>query len=149
VASARRRRWRDAPERTDGTITKYFQIRRSDPPPERAYDPRNHETMRISELSAEWRALAEQQRRLGAEPQARTLEYCADALWSLLRANDDELLSLQQAADESGYTPDHLGRLIREGKVPNAGRKARPMIRRSDLPAKPARKPTTGTAGPE
>ena len=66
--------------------------------------------MRISELSEEWRALAEQQRRLGAEPQARTLEYCADALWSVLRANDDELLSLHQAAAESGYTVDHLGR---------------------------------------
>ena len=103
--------------------------------------------MRISELSDEWRALAEQQRRLGAEPQARTLEYCADALWSVLRANDDELLSLQQAADESGYTVDHLGRLIRERKVPNAGRKARPLIRRSDLPAKPNWKARTGTGG--
>lgn len=40
--------------------------------------------------------LAEQQRRLGAEPQARTLEYCADALWSVLRANDDELLTLRR-----------------------------------------------------
>jgi hypothetical protein len=103
--------------------------------------------MRISELSEEWRALAEQQRRLGAEPQARTLEYCADALWSVLTANDDELLSLQQAADESGYTPDHLGRLLREGKIPNAGRKARPLIRRSDLPAKPDWKPRTGAGG--
>jgi hypothetical protein len=105
--------------------------------------------MRISELSEEWRALAEQQRRLGAEPQARTLEYCADALWGVLRANDDELLNLQQAAGESGYTPDHLGRLIREGKVPNAGRRARPLIRRSDLPAKPERLPSAGTAAAE
>lgn len=105
--------------------------------------------MRISELSDEWRALAEQQRRLGAEPQARTLEYCADALGSVLRANEDELLSLQQAADESGYSVDHLGRLIRERKVPNAGRKARPLIRRSDLPAKPNWKARTGTDGSE
>ncbi|MQA91099.1 MAG: hypothetical protein GEU90_12825 [Gemmatimonas sp.] len=103
--------------------------------------------MRISELSDEWRALAEQQRRLGAEPQARTLEYCADALRSVLVANDDELLNLQQAADESGYTPDHLGRLIREGRLPNAGRKARPLIRRSDLPSKPDWNARTGTGG--
>ena len=103
--------------------------------------------MRISELSEEWRALAEQQRRLGAEPQARTLEYCADALWSALAANDDELLSLHQAAHESGYTPDHLGRLLREGKVQNAGRKARPLIRRSDLPSKPNWKAPPGTDG--
>lgn len=38
---------------------------------------------------------------------------------------------------------------MHEGKVPNAGRRANPLIRRSDLPAKPERKPTTGTAGPE
>ena len=105
--------------------------------------------MRISELTDEWRSLAEQQRRLGAEPQARTLEYCADALGSVLRANDDERLSLQQAADESGYTVDHLGRLIREGRIPNAGRKARPLIRRSDLPSKPNWKAPPGTDGPE
>ena len=33
-----------------------------------------------ADLPDEWRALALQQRDLGAEPQARTLEWCADRL---------------------------------------------------------------------
>lgn len=49
----------------------------------------------------------------------------------------DVLLNLQQAAAESGYSASHLGRLVNEGKVPNAGRKNAPLIRRSDLPVKP------------
>ena len=43
----------------------------------------------------------------------------------------------------------HARALIREGKVANAGRKARPLIRRSDLPSKPNWKARTGTDGSE
>ena len=39
-----------------------------------------------------------------------------------LAAENDEVLTLQRAAAESGYSADHLGRLVREGKIPNAGR---------------------------
>lgn len=53
--------------------------------------------------------------RLGAEPQAQTREYRGGALSSVLRAKDDQLLRLQQAADESGYTVDHAGRGTRTG----------------------------------
>ena len=98
----------------------------------------------LAHLPEEWRTLAAQQRRFGAEAQARILEYCADELWTLLHAAEDELLPLHRAAEESGYTADHLSRLIREGKLPNAGRKARPLIRRKDLPIKPARQLTSG-----
>lgn len=84
-----------------------------------------------------WRALAAKQRRLGAEAQAHTLEYCAAELREVLRATHGELLNLRQAAEESGYSTEHLGRLLREGKIPNCGRKARPLVRRSDLPIKP------------
>jgi hypothetical protein len=55
---------------------------------------------------------------------------------TLLAASAGELLSLRQAAAESGYSPDHLGRLIREGKLPNAGRLHAPRIRRGHLPMK-------------
>lgn len=53
-------------------------------------------------------------------------------------ANDtaNELLSLKRAALESGYSVDHLRRLIREGRLHNAGRPNAPRIRRADLPAK-------------
>ena len=43
-------------------------------------------------------------------------------------------MSLSEAARRTGYSSDHLGRLIREGKVHNAGRKGSPRIRLGDLP---------------
>jgi hypothetical protein len=47
-----------------------------------------------------------------------------------------QTLSLINAARESGYSPDYLGRLVREDRIPNAGRPNAPKIRRSDLPRK-------------
>jgi len=83
-----------------------------------------------------WRTLAAQQRRLGADSQARTLEYCADELTATISRSEGELLNLRRAAQESGYSVDHLGRLLRDGRIPNSGRKAKPLIRRKDLPRK-------------
>jgi hypothetical protein len=42
-----------------------------------------------------------------------------------------------EAAAESGYAADTLGRLVREGQIPNAGRLNAPKIRRRDIPKKP------------
>lgn len=36
----------------------------------------------------------------------------------------------------TGYSPAHLGRLVREGKIPNHGRTNAPRVRRGDLPVK-------------
>lgn len=47
----------------------------------------------------------------------------------------DQLLT-GEAGEESGYSADYLGRLVREGQIPNAGRPNAPKIRRSDLPRK-------------
>lgn len=47
-------------------------------------------------------------------------------------------LSLRQAAAESGYHEDSLGRLVRQGKIPNVGRLHAPKIRRRDLPKRPS-----------
>lgn len=88
-------------------------------------------------LSDGWRSLADQQRRFGAETHARILEYCADELANALRLSEEELLDLRQASIESGYSADHLGRLVRDGKLPNAGRRNAPRIRRADLPRRP------------
>jgi hypothetical protein len=50
----------------------------------------------------------------------------------------EEALTLSEAAALSGYTADHLGRLLRQGKIPNVGRRHAPRIRRVDLPLKAA-----------
>src|SRR5258705_179852 len=60
-------------------------------------------------------------------------------LQAALESHDDEVLTLAQASRESGYTDDHLGRQVRDGKIPNAGRTNAPRIRRADLPLKARR----------
>jgi hypothetical protein len=50
---------------------------------------------------------------------------------------DSEPLTLARAAEESGYSVDHLARLVRAGRIPNAGRPRAPRVRRSDVPKRP------------
>lgn len=52
-------------------------------------------------------------------------------------ADPEEALDLRTAADVSGYSADHLTRLVREGRLRNLGRKHSPRFRRGDLPRKP------------
>ena len=51
----------------------------------------------------------------------------------------DEPLNLTQAAAESGYSADYLGRLVKNGTIPNAGRPNAPRIQRASLPRKAGR----------
>jgi hypothetical protein len=58
-------------------------------------------------------------------------------------------LTLTEAASLSGYTREHLGRLVRQGKIENAGGPNAPRIRLKDLPRKagylpPKRAPAIG-----
>jgi len=63
-------------------------------------------------------------------------EFLAD-LGEIEQAQTREKLTLEEAAEESGYSADHLRRLIRAGTVPNAGRRHAPLILRANLPRKP------------
>ena len=87
-------------------------------------------------LVHQWRDHAETLRRYGAETSAATLETCAAGLETTIQEGLLEPLTLGEASQLSGYTTDHLGRLIRDGKVPNAGRPGAPRILRRDLPVK-------------
>ncbi len=49
----------------------------------------------------------------------------------------DAMLTLGAAATRSGYSIEHLARLVRDGTIPNVGRKYAPRIRVRDLPKKP------------
>ena len=90
----------------------------------------------IEGLPANWRRQAKSLRRYGGDTPAAALERCADDLEAALVERDETTFSLVEAARESGYSADHLGRLVRDGKIPNAGRPGAPRIALKDLPRK-------------
>ena len=90
----------------------------------------------IKNLPAAWRRRAKTLRRYGDQALATALERCADELEGTIQERDDTTYSLTEAARESGYSREHLGRLVRDGKTPNAGRPGAPRIARRDLPRK-------------
>jgi len=102
-------------------------------------------TIHVDELALAWRQRAEDLRRYGALPSAVPFDVAADELEAALHAAEDALLTLEQAAHESGFSADHLGREVRESRIPNAGRPGAPRIRRADLPRKAARVATPAT----
>lgn len=96
----------------------------------------NHDP--AASLAEQWREQAAAHQRDGALVEgAALLRRCADELEARVAAYGAELLDLQDAAAESGYSADHLGRLVRDGTLPNAGRPHAPRIKRADLPRKP------------
>ena len=99
---------------------------------------RSPESPTVERLPANWRRQAKALRRYGSEPPAVALERCANELESTLAERDETTLSLVEAARESGYSADHLGRLVRDGRIPNAGRPGAPRIARVHLPRKAA-----------
>ena len=91
-----------------------------------------------SELPALWRSKADGLRPY-TESAARAFEHAADELERALRAEADELLTLPQAAEASGYSADYLGRMLRSGQLRNEGRPHAPRVRRSELPRRARR----------
>jgi len=88
---------------------------------------------------AKWTAEADSLRRLGAQVDgAKLIEAIVADFQAVNRADDAETLTLIEAARESGYSSEHLGKLLRRGTIPNAGRKNAPRIRRRHLPYKPS-----------
>ncbi len=96
----------------------------------------------VETLPGAWRTQAKTLRQYGGETPAVALEACAAQLEATLRERDETTLSLTDAARESGYSADHLGRLVRDGRIPNAGRPGAPRIALRHLPRK------TGAATP-
>ena len=90
----------------------------------------------VEGLPADWRRQAKSLRRYGGETPATAIERCAEDLEATLVERDETTFSLVEASRESGYSADHLGRLVRDGKIPNAGRPGAPRIALKDLPRK-------------
>ncbi len=87
----------------------------------------------VRSLPALWRQRAVELRPF-AEAAARAFEVAAEDLAAALVTADDRVLTLREASRESGYSADHLARLVRDGTIPNAGRRHAPRIRSADLP---------------
>jgi hypothetical protein len=89
----------------------------------------------MHETLGEIRAKASELRQsFGDAARARALEWAAECIERALRDQADERLTIAQAALRSGYSQDHLSRLLRSGKLRNAGRRGAPRIRAGDLP---------------
>ena len=94
-----------------------------------------------ADLLTEWRQRAAHLEQYGDPNSARLWKLAAVELEHVLQALGAETLTLTEAAALSGYSADHLGWLVKKGKLPNHGRKNAPRIRRADLPAKSPTKP--------
>ncbi len=91
--------------------------------------------MRPPELPAVWRERAVALERY-APAVANAIRDLAAELEAALREAELGTLTLTAAARLSGYSREHLSRLLRDGKVPNAGRPNAPRVRVGDLPRK-------------
>jgi hypothetical protein len=91
--------------------------------------------MTRDELRALWAAKRELFGRIRAYVEGSRIidEFLAD----MARVERDEqgtLVSLSDAAALSGYSVEHMGRLVRRGDLRNYGRKGAPRVRVGDLP---------------
>jgi len=91
----------------------------------------------LEDLIRRWHEEAALLRRYGDDRGANVCVLHADELDHAARAIQDEVLTLEKAAVESGYSRSRLRHLVAEGSIPNAGRKGSPRIRRGDMPRKP------------
>ncbi len=87
-------------------------------------------------LACSWRDRATMFRDHAEDSVAIAYERCAEELEGALHDQDATLYTLQEAAAISGYTAGHLGRLVRDGKIPDAGRRSAPRIAHRHLPVK-------------
>jgi hypothetical protein len=78
-------------------------------------------------------------RRFDDNGAAEAFESCANELEAAVSVWSTTPLTLERAAEESGYSRESLGRLVRDGRIRNAGRTGSPRIQRGDLPRKPGR----------
>ena len=96
----------------------------------------------VEDYAAELRADAERRATLWpGDPLASALTAIADELETRAREHEMDLLTIEQAAEASGYSYGHLQRLVSEGAIDNVGEPGAPRIRRGDLPRKAGLRP--------
>src|SRR5688572_23117786 len=92
-------------------------------------------SMTPTEIIDRWTARRDELRRLNASVDGAALcdELLAD-LKSVAADPAQKPVTVRQAAQLSGYSEDHIGRLVRDGKLQNVGRKHAPRVLPSELP---------------
>lgn len=96
-------------------------------------------------LAEVWRARAANLAAWALADAARVWQLAADELDQHERECALQTLTLAEAAEASGYSQSHLGRMVAEGKIENAGERGSPRVRRGDLPRRaPARRAVHG-----
>ena len=91
----------------------------------------------VEALVQQWRDHAALFRRYRQVLLADWLGDRAAELGAALQARDQELVTLSEAARISNYSPDHLRRLHRQGKLTSMRKGRRLFFRVGDLPRKP------------
>ena len=91
----------------------------------------------LLDLADQWKSEAGLLRKYGDDRGAAVCELHSTQVKLAWEKWQAEKLTINQAAQESGYTSGHLGRQVRSGAIPNAGQPNSPRIRRCDLPRKP------------
>ena len=100
-------------------------------------------TSMLAPLVRSWREFALELRDRAADAQAaQIVENLTRELEQFLATADAEVLTPAEAQEWSGYSTDHLRRLVDSGDLTNHGKKGSPLYRRSELPTKPASRRT-------
>ena len=99
--------------------------------------PSTHLPAWVAKFAAELRDEAERRKSLWpGDPLASALPEIARQLEDRARAYALQSLSVSEASEESGFTEDHLYRLIKNEKIEDVGTGGSRRIRRADLPRK-------------
>ena len=98
--------------------------------------------MTLSEMREKWALLRQEGATFNARVDLTAVcEAVLQDIDSVLAHQESEVLTLGEAKRLGGYSNEYLGRLVRNGTIPNAGRSGSPRIRRADLPIKPGHLP--------
>ena len=104
---------------------------------------------RFNRLINRWREEAEVFRRRGDAQRADGAESYALELQQGVEEWLHELLTVEQAVEESGYSYGTLQRRLGDGSMSNVGAKGHPRVRRCDLPRKGRASSPHLTDGPD
>lgn len=92
----------------------------------------------VSSITEAWSQRACEFDKHGLEPGAKLIRTLIAELSEQSSHYLAEPLTLESASKESGYSPDHLARLVRKGILKNLGKKGAPRVSRRELPIRPA-----------